>query len=256
MTSKANQIWHVMGWIAIYVLTVNVGDALSTAAELPENSATAVLLMILSAVLIRHVHRRGREDHYGLRGVRAEDLRMSVHYLPLAGIVLLQLVKGPAPGLDAETVLIVIALMVAVGFLEELIFRGMLYRALRTRRGVTSAILISGITFGVGHVVNLARGYSAGEQALQVTVGVGLGIVLALLFAVTGTIVPGIIFHVLLNIAGNLTGDSQRLEMYVVAATTLVCAAYAPYLFRQLRQPSAADGLVNSDVHGDEVRVG
>lgn len=226
-------IWHAAAWIGIYVAAVNVGDGLSDRVGV-QNAVTALLLLVLSAVLLRYLRRNGWLKRYGLRGLRKADFTRTLYYLPLLLIGLLQFVKGPRQGLDVQAVLVVVALMLGVGFLEELIFRGFLYRALRTRHGVGAAVLISGVTFGVGHVVNLARGYTGAEQLLQIIVGIALGIVLTLLFAVTGTIVPGIAFHVLLNISGNITANDQRVERYVVAATVLICATYLPYLLQQL----------------------
>lgn len=233
---RANSpIWHAVVWIGIYVVVVNVGDGLSDWLGV-QNFATALLLLLMSAVLVWYLRRNGWLQHYGLRQLRRTDFACTLYYMPLLLIVLLQFLKGPRQGLDGRAVLIVVVLMLAVGFLEELIFRGFLYRALRTQHGVAAAVLISGITFGVGHVVNLARGYSGGQQVLQIIVGCALGIVLALLFAITGTIVPGIIFHVVLNISGNVTANDQRLEGYVVTATVLVCAAYLSYLVRQFHR--------------------
>lgn len=237
---EASPIWHAMAWIGIYIVVVNVGDALSSVVG-AENAVTAMLLLALSVVAVVYLRTNRWLEHYGLRPMRAADFTRTLYYLPLLVIGLLQFLKGPKEGLDMQSILLVVVLMLGVGFLEELIFRGFLYRALRTRHGVVAAVLISGVTFGVGHVVNLARGYTGAEQVLQIVIGVALGIVLALLFAVTGTIVPGVVFHVLLNISGSVTANDQRLETYVVAASVLICAAYLPYLLRELRKQTRHD---------------
>lgn len=239
---ESSPIWHALAWIGIYIGVVNVGDALSELIGV-ENAVTALLLIVLCVVAVRYLRANGWLEHYGLRAMRRTDFVRTLYYLPLLVIGLLQLIKGPKDGLDLQSVLLVVVLMLGVGFLEELIFRGFLYRALRTQHGVVAAVLISGVTFGVGHVVNLARGYTGTQQLLQIVIAIALGIVLALLFAVTGTIVPGVVFHVLLNISANVTSNNQRLEAYVVAASVLICAAYLPYLLRKLRKQTAHDAL-------------
>ena len=55
-----------------------------------------------------------------------------------------------------ETVLYILS-MLCVGFIEEIIFRGFLFKAL-CKDNIKQAIAISSITFGVGHIVNLLNG--------------------------------------------------------------------------------------------------
>lgn len=228
-------IWHALAWIGLYVAAVMVGDALSAGVGVA-NSVTVPALLVLSVALVVYLRANGWLTRYGIRATRPEDFTRSIYYAPLVVIVLLQLTKGFRGELDTPAVVLVVALMAAVGFLEELIFRGLLYRALLTRRGVTGAVVISGVTFGLGHVVNLTRDYTAVQQALQVAVGIGLGIVLALLFALTGSILPLVAFHAVLNVAGSVTARDDRAEVVVVAVTLAICALYAVFLFRQLQR--------------------
>ena len=82
--------------------------------------------------------------------------------------------------------------MTAVGFVEELLFRGFLLQALRARRNLTYAIIISGVTFGIGHIVNLLRGWSLTDQAIQIVAAVLIGIALAYCAVLTGSILPAL----------------------------------------------------------------
>lgn len=231
-------IWHAVAWIGIYIVAVNIGDLLSEVVGAP-NSATSVLLVLLSLWLIVAL-RRGWLQYYGVRALRRDDFRSTLLYIPLVLIALMQFTKGLRDDLTAMAVLLVIVLMVCVGLLEELIFRGMLFRGIQRTSTLARAIVISGITFGIGHVVNLARGMPLLEQLIQIGFGVVLGIVLALLFAVTGTIVPLIVFHAVLNISGNLTVGDAGTELVMLAATTLLCAGYPVYLVAVLRRRGPA----------------
>lgn len=107
-------------------------------------------------------------------------------------------------------------------------------------------MLISGVTFGIGHVVNLARGYTGTEQLLQIDFGIVIGIVLALLFAVTGTIIPLIIFHVLFNISGNLTTLNNEYNFWMLLATVVISIGYGAYLVGRLRRHGADQGVRDS----------
>lgn len=47
--------------------------------------------------------------------------------------------------------------MLCVGFLEETIFRGLPFTAI-AKDNLKSAVIISSVTFGIGHIINLFNG--------------------------------------------------------------------------------------------------
>ena len=231
---SAHPIWHAVAWILAYILLTGVGDAVSELMGVP-NAATAPILLLLAVALFAYVYRNGWSNYYGLHRLDRAQFRRTLLYLPLAALVLMQFFRDLRNDLDPTGVLLIVGLMVGVGFIEEVIFRGFLFRAILVRASLTRAIVISGVTFGIGHIVNLARGYTGAEQLLQIGVAVMLGIVLALLYAVSGTIVPLIAFHALFNIGGSLTVDSMRFDAALLAVTFVVSAGYAAYLITVLR---------------------
>jgi len=88
--------------------------------------------------------------------------------------------------LPMQILLIVIAAPVS----EEVCFRGMLFGGLRTRMPRLAAALVSGLVFGALHALT---GISAVPPLIF------FGFVLALLYEKTGSIVPGILLHMLNN---------------------------------------------------------
>ena len=88
--------------------------------------------------------------------------------------------------LPVQILLIVIAAPVS----EEVCFRGMLFGGLRTRMPRIVAALVSGLIFGALHALT---GISAVPPLIF------FGFVLALLYEKTGSIVPGILLHMLNN---------------------------------------------------------
>ena len=86
--------------------------------------------------------------------------------------------------------LVFIALM---GTLEELIFRGVLYRIIESRLGTNLALIISGLFFGLSHITN--------EHATLVSVlGAGIGgLIAGMMFSTTKRLWLPISFHVMWN---------------------------------------------------------
>jgi membrane protease YdiL (CAAX protease family) len=90
---------------------------------------------------------------------------------------------GPVP---VQVLLIVILAPIS----EEICFRGMLYGGLRTKLGVLPAALIGGLIFGALHALT---GITAVPPLIV------FGFLLCLLYEKTGSIVPGIVLHMLNN---------------------------------------------------------
>lgn len=88
--------------------------------------------------------------------------------------------------LPVQILLIVIAAPVS----EEVCFRGMLFGGLRTRMPRIAAALLNGLIFGALHALT---GITAVPPLIF------FGFVLALLYEKTGSIVPGILLHMLNN---------------------------------------------------------
>jgi membrane protease YdiL (CAAX protease family) len=88
--------------------------------------------------------------------------------------------------LPVQVLLIVIAAPIS----EEVCFRGMLFGGLRTRIPRIAAALLSGLIFGALHALT---GITAVPPLIF------FGFVLALLYEETGSIVPGILLHMLNN---------------------------------------------------------
>lgn len=231
-------IWHALIWIGIYILAVNLGDNVGAMLDFPE--LTSLVLVAVSAVLIVYLRGGGRLSAYGVRLVQPGTPPLTLFYAPLFAIAFLEYAKGFAPDLDLQIILYVILLMAAVGFIEELLFRGFLLQALRTRGNLNRAILISGVTFGLGHIVNLLRGYSLTDQALQLVVAVLVGIALAYCVALTGSIMPGVAFHILFNISGTITAHSVLWDSVTAGIIAVVMIPYILFLRHSLTKAGAA----------------
>lgn len=231
-------IGHALIWIAIYIVAVNIGDLLGE--ELGFPGFTSFVLIALSIVLVVYLRVGGRLASYGVRSVQSGTLPAVLFYLPLLAIAFLEYAKGLAADLDLQIIVYAILLMAAVGFIEELLFRGFLLQALRMRGSLNRAIIISGVTFGLGHIVNLLRGYSLTDQALQVVAAVLIGIALAYCVALTGSIMPGVAFHVLFNISGTITAHSMLGDSLTVGIIAVVMIPYILFLRNRLAKVGPA----------------
>jgi membrane protease YdiL (CAAX protease family) len=194
----------LLGIPAVVIDNPVEGD-LSTAANVIVQLATALgFLLVPVAVATRWGEApvgRGLR-RLGLRGFRPVALLWMLAavgaYLLFAGIYS-ALFGAPEQEDIAEsfgTVPVQVLLIVlAAPISEEVCFRGMLFGGLRTRLPRLAAALVSALIFGALHAIT---GLTAVPPLIF------FGFVLALLYERTGSIVPGIILHMLNNSAALL----------------------------------------------------
>ncbi len=228
---KLSLTWIIV-FIVIYVALTNVGSVLSTALALPHIGQN-LLLLAFSAVLLIYMVKNKLTDTVGLTSIAARDVKASLFYVPLVLIILSNGVFFFDAQKPAFEILMTVVFMIFVAFAEEMLFRGMLFKAIEERSGSKAAVIISGITFGFGHIVNLFSGYTGANQIMQIAIAVLIGIVLSLLFVRTKSIVPGMVFHALFNTASALSTEVEPLYDYIAVGVIVVMgAAYLFYLLR------------------------
>lgn len=90
----------------------------------------------------------------------------------------------------------IIIAAVLTGFLEEIIYRGLILRAFLPG-GAMKAAVASSLFFSAMHLLNLVDGAPLGETLAQLAVAISTGIFMAGLTVRTGSIWPAIAYHTL-----------------------------------------------------------
>ena len=105
----------------------------------------------------------------------------------------------------AVSLLMMVNLAVA-GYVEEIIFRGFLFRAM-AKDNLRSAILVSAITFGAGHIVNLANTADTLGVLLQVCYAIVIGFLYTIIIYKGGSLWPCISSHMFVNSSSTFALD-------------------------------------------------
>ena len=228
---EKSELWFALVWIIAYCVLASVGDNLSSEIGVSK-VITLPILIILSVMLYLFVKKNGLGEKYGLCKPQVPASKM-LYYLPL--IVLLTAnfwfgVKMNASPI--ETVLYMLS-MLCVGFLEEMIFRGFLFNAM-AKNGVRSAIIVSSLTFGIGHIINLINGSGAEllPNLLQVVYAVAVGFAFVMIYYKTKSLLVCIATHSLFNAASAFANETITDTQNVISAIliALIAAAYAAYI--------------------------
>ena len=115
--------------------------------------------------------------------------------------------------------------MFFVGFLEEIIFRGFLFKAM-AENNLKSAIIVSSVTFGIGHFVNLINGSGAEfiPNICQVVSAIAIGFLFVVFFYKTKSLWSCIIAHGVLNSLSVFAAKTSNTKQIIVSAVISVIA--------------------------------
>ena len=143
--------------------------------------------------------------------------------------------------IDFKYIILAIVFTILVAFLEELLFRGLLFKSIELDNTTKTSIFISGSTFGFGHIINLFNGYTVINQVIQIVLAILIGIILSVLFVRTKSIIPGMIFHFFFNIASILSIEVVDLYEYIsFGIIFIVGLIYLLYLLKSMKQNEQA----------------
>lgn len=229
---EESQIVFAVAWIIAYVVLASTGDNISADLGIAK-IVTLPILIAMSAILYFFVRKNGLTEKYGLCKPQFPAAKM-LYYIPLLVLLTANLWYGVTMNLSPlETVLYVLS-MFCVGFLEELIFRGLLFQAM-ARDGVKSAIIVSSVTFGLGHIVNLINGSGAEllPNLLQVMYAVAIGFAFVMIYYRTRSLMPCIIVHSVFNGLSAFANEAVMTpQRQILSGVLLVVIAggYALYL--------------------------
>ena len=229
---EKSEIGFAVAWIIAYVVIVSTADNISADLGI-EKVVTLPILIALSAILYFFVKKNDLTEKYGLCKSQMPAGKM-LYYAPLLVLLTANLWYGVAMNLSpVETVLYVLS-MFCVGFLEEMIFRGLLFKAM-AKNGVRSAIIVSSVTFGIGHIVNLFNGSGAEwlPNLLQVVYAIAIGFAFVMIYCKTKSLLPCILTHSIFNGISAFANEVAMTPQREIVSGILLAAiggGYALYL--------------------------
>ena len=148
---------------------------------------------------------------------------------------------GFAPSYQGAELVIAALSMILVGFVEEMIFRGFLFKAMMEGDKTIVAIIVSAVTFGVGHIVNLFTGQAGFSTVMQIIFAISWGFILTMIYHKGGSIIPCIIAHSLIDVLSLFGADNELIDWIYIGTTIVGAIAYCLYLSR-IHSPESKGG--------------
>ena len=233
---EKNELTFAIVWIVVYCVLQSLANPLNKLIGI-EYAASAAFCILQSIVLFSFIRRNDLLKKYGLCKSPVPARRF-LFYVPLLILASGNLWNGAAINYTPAETACRIVCMLCVGFLEEVIFRGLLFTAI-AKDNVKSAVIISSLTFGIGHIINLFNGSGMDlvSNLCQIVFAIAVGFLLVTVFYRGGSLLPCILVHSAINTLSTFANDTNlTVEMHLLhlGILTVVTAAYTLILTRTL----------------------
>ena len=211
--------------IVIYILTnsfciQNFGET---------DYRSVIVNSILSLGVILFIVKNKLGEYYGL--TKFPKFKEFLYFIPLLILMSVNLWSGVHINNTPAEIILYILFMICVGFLEEIIFRGFLFKMM-AKDNVNTAIIVSSLTFGIGHIINLFNGADLIPTLIQVCYAVAGGYLFVIIFQKGKSLWPCIIAHATIN-SLSIFGIENEISTYIAPVfLILISVSYAMYLRR------------------------
>lgn len=258
---RKSELWFALAWIGVYVVGMNIGLQFAGRLDnLAEKTIGQMMIPLgigvaLAVVFTVWIVRRGLSRRLGLCAFRG-SWKGFLFFIPLIVMSLTNMKNGFAMEAPAVLCALMAANMAVAGYVEEIIFRGFLFRAME-KNGLRSAVIVSAVTFGAGHIVNLGNTEDTFSVLLQVAYAIVIGFLYTVIVHRGGSLWPCIISHMVVNASsvfaaqnGSFTegvravfphGTVQTAELVSAAMLMLVSGGYALWLWLRTETPEAVE---------------
>ncbi len=245
---EKNELTFAIVWIVIYCFVQSLANSLNESIGI-EFAASAAFCILQTIILLVFIRKNHLSERYGLCKSSVPASRF-LYYIPLIFLAIANpLWDGVAMTYSPLGTVCRIAAMLCVGFLEEMIFRGLLFKAI-AKESVNRAIVISSVTFGIGHIVNLVNGsgMSLIENIIQVIFAIAVGFLFVLLFYRGGSLLPCIITHSAINSLSTFADESGlTTQQQISKCVSLIAITVAYTLVLSKTLPKAQSDNLNKE---------
>ena len=224
---EKNEVLFAVLWILVYCFST-----IPIRGELGDESIWMLIaLAVIAAGITIFVKKNHLEEKYGLTGW-PKNAKKYLYFIPMWVLMTGNLWGGFALSYSGAAQVFAVLSMLLIGYVEEMLFRGFLFKALIPKDGIRIAVIISAVTFGIGHIVNLLAGQANLETVIQVFFAIAWGFIFTMVFYKSKSLIPCILTHGLVDAFSKFSTDNITFEWIYMGATIVVAIVYCIYLAR------------------------
>ncbi len=204
-------------------------------------SVTTVFLLISIAIgIVLMKKSRFTLFDYGFRKSEKGTYGKVWWYIPLIAVEILPVaVAGTSSDVTVSQYAVLLFFTVAVGFNEEIYFRGLAFKFMM-EKGRKKAIIWTSLVFGVLHLANALNGKNTLYLILQMFFAFLAGFVLAEIVSITKSLWALIIWHAAHDYISSITGDTlDKTALIILAIQVGVLLLYAVCIWKTSKADNA-----------------
>lgn len=200
---EKSELSFALVWIGLYVVIMNIALQVCEGFDNLADKTVAQMLVpvvcvaVLAMASTIWIVRNNLAKKYGLCGFNGR-WKAFLWFIPLIAVSCSNLKNGLGFSAPTAVTLLMMANMAIAGYAEEIIFRGFLFRSME-KDNLRSAVIVSAVTFGVGHIVNLANTADVSGVLLQVCYAVAIGFMYTAVVYRGKCLWPCIVSHMFVN---------------------------------------------------------
>lgn len=227
---EKSEIWFAVMWIIIYVVVMgnlrnHFGDG---------SIFSLIGLLVISTAITWFIVKNKLTEKYGF--VKVKAYKKFLYFIPFLILMSVNFWFGFSIHYPFPDQLFAVLTMALVGYVEEVIFRGLLFKAIE-KDSVKQAIIISAITFGAGHIINLLTGQASIDTFLQMAYAISIGFAFAFSFYRSKSLWPCIITHSFIDVASKFSAESTKtMDVVISIIIIIVAGGYALYLWKKMEK--------------------
>ena len=205
--------------IIVYVVGASFCDAFSDKLGFSK-ALTLPFFIIFSVIILLFLSKQKLFKEYGLCKTEL-PLKKLLYFIPLVLLCFLNVISGFSITKTVSVIILEVLSMLFVGFLEEIIFRGFLFKAM-AKDNLKVAVFVSSLTFGIGHIINLFSGAEIVSTICQIVGAVGFGFMCVMIFIKSKSLLPCIITHSVFNMLSVFTAETDMITDIIVSVVIVV----------------------------------
>jgi membrane protease YdiL (CAAX protease family) len=204
--------------VLLLVIVQAAGVVTAQRRGLPSNTFGVYTEIVLVVILATITSRMKWWSKIGFG--RVENPAILLLFLPALALVIGNLSFGIAVR-QAPALLTFALLAITSGFVEEVVFRGLMLRAFLPR-GPWKAVLVTAAIFGFTHLMNVFAGYEPLYAVIQVAYALAIGFCFGAMAVKGGVIWPLVITHALGNFFAFINNGQIGMQLYIVSLIYIV----------------------------------
>ena len=217
---------------AIAVIALYCAITVPTRGRYGDESIQMLLVLVIGACLLTlFIVLNDLEEKYGLTKWPMNTKRF-LFFIPMWILVTGNLWNGVVFSYTLPAQICITLSMLIIGYNEEILFRGLLFKAFLKKYGIVVATLVSSLSFGMGHILNIFIGQANLTTYIQIVFALSWGFMFSMVYYKSGSILPCIVAHSLVDLFSTIANYSKMLTLLYISTTIIVAIAYGIYLSR------------------------